>query len=96
MALPGKVLIAFGEDHGEGEEMERIRRDCFAASLGERDKFCAGVAAPVFTRRDRLMGALSLSGPKERFMPEDVERMKGPLQAAARELTKEMGGMYPV
>lgn len=91
----GKVLLAFGEDHGEGEEMDAIRRDRFAISLGERDKFCAGVAAPVFTRRDRLMGALSLSGPKERFTPDDVERMKAPLLAAARELTAELGGSYP-
>ena len=75
--------------------MDEIRNACFAVSLGERDKFCAGIAAPVFSQRNRLMGALSLSGPKERFTPAEVQRMEGLIQSAARELTEKLGGTYP-
>jgi DNA-binding IclR family transcriptional regulator len=92
----GKVLLAFGEEPQQGAEMDEIRKNCFAISLGERDKFCAGIAAPVFTRRNRLLGALSFSGPKERFEPADVERMKKDILAAAGELTTELGGDFPV
>ena len=92
----GKVLLAFGEDRATGEEMDQIRRDCLATSMGERDKFCAGMAAPVFSDRDRILGALSFSGPKERFGPADIDRMKKPMLSAARELTEKLGGRYPI
>lgn len=92
----GKVLLAFGDAPEQGAEMDEIRKTCTAISLGERDKFCAGVAAPVFSRRNRLLGALSFSGPKERFGPADVKQMKTRILAAARELTTELGGIYPV
>lgn len=92
----GKVLLAFDEEPAHGAEMEAIRRDCIAVSLGERDKFCAGVAAPVFSQRNRLLGALSFSGPRERFTPADVERMKDTILSAARELTAELGGNFPI
>lgn len=92
----GKVLLAFDMNPEAGAEMDEIRTNCVAVSLGERDKFCAGVAAPVFTRRNRLLGALSFSGPKERFEPADVKKMKADILAAARELTTALGGTYPV
>jgi DNA-binding IclR family transcriptional regulator len=95
LGAAGKVLLAFGEETDSSPEMNEIRKNCFAVSLGERDVFCAGVAAPIFSQRNRLVGALSFSGPKERFGPADVERMKGTMLAAARELTAELGGVYP-
>lgn len=92
----GKVLLAFGAEEPDSPELQQIREECFAISLGERDKFCAGIAAPVFSSGENLMGALSLSGPKERFSPEDVARMKGPLLTAARDLTEALGGTYAI
>lgn len=93
----GKVLFAFDDaEPAAGSEMDEIRKNCFAVSLGERDKFCAGVSAPVFTRRNRLLGALSFSGPKERFGPKAVEDMKVAILRAAHELSTELGGNYPV
>ena len=91
----GKVLLAFDEEPAAGAEMDEIRRNCFAISLGERDKFCAGVAAPVFSQRNRLLGALSFSGPKERFTPPDVDQMKITILKTVRELTTELGGTFP-
>lgn len=92
----GKVLMAFDDEPAAGAEMDEIRENYFAVSLGERDKFCAGVAAPVFSQSNRLLGALSFSGPKERFTPADVERMKTTMLSAVRELTREVGGTFPV
>jgi DNA-binding IclR family transcriptional regulator len=92
----GKVLLAFGEPPETGAEMDKIREACFAVSLGERDKLCAGVAAPVFSRANRLIGALSFSGPKERFQDEDVARMKTQMLTAVREISEGLGGSYPV
>lgn len=91
----GKVLLAFDSEPSSGPEMDEIRNNFYAVSLGERDKFCAGVAAPVFSQRNRLMGALSFSGPKERFAPSDVDHMKDIILKAARQLTIELGGIYP-
>ncbi|MDF1668405.1 MAG: IclR family transcriptional regulator [Roseovarius sp.] len=92
----GKVLLAFGDDKEPGGEMDEIRNTCIAVSLGERDKLCAGMAAPVFSGGQRLIGALSLSGPMERFRPDDLERMQPQLLDAAREITKQLGGTYPL
>lgn len=92
----GKVLLAFDEKTDKTPELAQIRESCFAVSLGERDEFCAGVAAPVFSHHNRLVGALSFSGPRERFGSDDVAGMKDTMLAAARELTAELGGDYPV
>lgn len=92
----GKILIAFGEPLELSEELELIRNNCFAKSLGERDKLCAGIAAPVFSSKNRLIGALSFSGPKERFSEEDIERMKPQLINAARDVSSKIGGEYPI
>ena len=90
------MLLAFAPDRPDADGMETIRENCFAISLGERDKFCAGIAAPVFSYGASLLGALSLSGPKERFSDEDVIRMRRLLLHAAKELTASFGASYPI
>lgn len=85
----GKLLLAF---HGEpGPIFDQIRHDHLAFSLGERDPSCAGVAVPVFGARNRFIGALSLSGPRERFQAEDIRRMSPMLRAAAKDLSRILG-----
>jgi DNA-binding IclR family transcriptional regulator len=91
----GKVLMAFGTPSEQGEETDGIRASGFAVSLGERDKLCAGIAVPVFSGRDRIVGALSLSGPRERFTPEDIARMLPHLLKAARRISADLGGTFP-
>lgn len=89
----GKVLTAF---HGAaGAAFERIRRERFHLSLGERDPSCAGVAAPVFGTLGRVVGALSLSGPKERFTEESIAVLRPLLAEAAKEISESLGGRYP-
>lgn len=88
----GHVLLAF--DGEEGPRYDAIRVEGWALSLGERDPACAAVAAPVFGPAG-LVGILSLSGPRERFQPEQVVQMRATLMPIAAELSREMGGAWP-
>lgn len=64
-------------------------------SIGERDPACAGVAVPIFAAGQRFLGALSLSGPRERFSATDTEEMRPRLYQAARRLCTMFGGTFP-
>jgi len=65
------------------------------SSFGERDPSCAAIACPVWGVGGQLLGALSLSGPKERFTEESVERMSNLLQKKCKALTLALGGTWP-
>jgi len=64
-------------------------------SFGEREASCAAVSAPVYAVDGRVAGALSLSGPAERFTPSAVKRMTGLVLEASRQATEAMGGQWP-
>ena len=89
----GRVLLAF--DGAAGAGFDAIRQTGFALSLGERDPICAGMAMPVFSAGGRMAGALSLSGPRERFADADVTRMRPQLRDAADRITRALGGKFP-
>lgn len=86
----GKLLRAF---YGTG-----LRPDASnvqAVSMGERDPHCAAVAVAVFGAGDEMIGAISLSGPKERFTPAAIEMMTSKSRVAAAQVTRELGGAWP-
>ncbi len=89
----GKVLLAFSGE--KGKKFEQIRNELFARSLGERDPECAGVAAPVFGAQNKILGALSLSGPRKRFNPSGIRDMRPLVSGAAKKLSLALGGIYP-
>lgn len=64
-------------------------------SFGERDPACAAVAAPVFGPAGELLGALSLSGPQERFFDAAVKKMGKWLLVAGERATVSLGGRWP-
>lgn len=64
-------------------------------SFGERDPLCGAVAAPVFGPSASLLGAISVSGPLERFSELAVERMKTLVLSAAQRATQGLGGRWP-
>lgn len=64
-------------------------------SYGERDPSCAAVATGVFGAGGELVGALSLSGPLERFSAQAVKGMTKPLLVAAERATRALGGAWP-
>jgi DNA-binding IclR family transcriptional regulator len=90
----GRVILAFDGETGEG--FDRLREECFALSLGERDPICAGMASPVFGPEGQGIGALSLSGPKERFTGDNIIRMRRLLLDAAKEITESLEGSFPL
>lgn len=83
----GRVLTAFAE-HGAAtpETTPRVM-----VSRGERDPLCGAVAAPVFGPDGELLGALSLSGPLDRFSAEATEKMSAMLLSAAEEASRALG-----
>lgn len=89
----GRVLLAYSGR--AGVQHETSRRSGYAISRGERDPNCAGLAAPVFGPIGEIAGALSLSGPEERFTDTAVARMRKLLQKAAAQLTQSLGGVPP-
>lgn len=86
----GHVILAFSAQ--PGDKYDGIRESFFAASSGERDGETAAVAAPVFGANQRLMGALSVSGPRYRMEELPAEKILPPLLREARELTRTFGG----
>lgn len=83
----GRILLAYGE-HGAATAPDVPRT---MVSQGERDPLCGAVAAPVFGARGELIGALSLSGPLDRFSPESIARMSELLLAAADQASQALG-----
>jgi DNA-binding IclR family transcriptional regulator len=86
----GKVLCAFAGDQDAG--LDAVRRDHLALSRGERSPDAAAIAAPVFGVGQRLIGALNLSGPIQRFTPAATESFGQAVREAAAELTRALGG----
>ena len=64
-------------------------------SMGERDPNCAAVACPVFGPDGEMCGAISLSGPKERFTPAAIKKMSRLASEAAASATQALGGRWP-
>ncbi len=89
----GHIILAFTGE--QGPRYDAIRAEGWATSLGERDPSCAAVAAPVFGPSRQFIGILSLSGPRERFGPQEIETMAGLLRIAASDLTRALGGVWP-
>jgi hypothetical protein len=59
---------------------------------GERDAETAAVAAPVFGAGNKLMGALSISGPRYRLEATSEARIVPVLFQFAKQLTTSFGG----
>ncbi|MES2957011.1 MAG: IclR family transcriptional regulator [Pseudomonadota bacterium] len=86
----GHVLRAFSG--ARGERFDLIRETMYAASYGERDAETAAVACPVFGHDLRLIGALSVSGPRYRIEAMGEDKVVPALFKHAHALTRTFGG----
>jgi len=86
----GKLICAF-----RGTDTAPTLDNVIATSLGERDPDCAAVAAAVFGSGNEFLGAISLSGPKDRFTESSIARQTELISAAARRATDLLGGRWP-
>ena len=89
----GKVLTTFGQGL---PATPLTAEDLLFTSFGERDPLCGAIAAPVFGPSASLVGAMSVSGPLERFSEMAVSRMKSLMLKAAQEATQNLGGKWPL
>lgn len=83
----GRLLTAYLIKHQPPTDSTLI-------SMGERDPNCAAVACPVFGPDGDLCGAISLSGPKERFTPAAIKKMSRLAHQAAVTATQALGGRW--
>ena len=86
----GKVLrkVANPQALGEGFGLLQV-------SYGERDAACGALAGPVYGPGGVLLGALSLSGPLDRFTPASTRAMAPALLRACQAATRQLGGHWP-
>jgi DNA-binding IclR family transcriptional regulator len=82
----GRVLLAFSG--AKGAVCEKVRREGYAALVGDRVPDIAGISAPVFGAGGELVGAITLSLPTHRYK----EKFIGPVREAARAVTARLGG----
>lgn len=59
------------------EALKELKRIGYTVSRGEREAGVTSIAAPIFNAQKRIVAALTISGPSERFKEEDIpERVK--------------------
>lgn len=73
------------------QELARVQELGYAASAGERDPWAAAVAAALVTGRGRVLGSISVCGPRQRFGPPEVAAYGVAVARAASTLGSEVG-----
>ena len=68
--LRSHKLVALTDEAELTRELDRIRQQGFAVSLGERQFGAASVAAPILDEHGEPIAAVSVCGPIERFRSE--------------------------
>lgn len=69
------------------DQLERIRHERWALSVGEREQGVAAIATTISDSTARVVAALCISGPTVRLTVERLEAMREPLQLAAAEVS---------
>lgn len=89
----GRVLVAF--TGAQDAASERIRTEGISITYGEATEDMAALAAPVFGRDQRFIGALSLTGPRHRFVADTISLMVPLVRDTAADITRLAGGEMP-
>ncbi|MFB9329832.1 IclR family transcriptional regulator [Paenibacillus aurantiacus] len=76
---------------GVEKDLERIRRLGYAVSTGEATEGTTGIAAPIFSYDNTVVGSLNCAGPSMRFTPELLERHSYHVRKYAEKISKELG-----
>jgi DNA-binding IclR family transcriptional regulator len=88
----GKALLAA---EGRGPDFDKLRASGYALSLGEVTPESAAIAVPVYGADGRVVAAIALSGPTQRFAASTLDTMVVTLKRAGGELTRLVGGTAP-
>ena len=68
-------------------QLDVVRAERWATSIGERENGVAAAAAPVTDSTGRVVAALCISGPTTRLTKDRLEETRAPVQACAAEVT---------
>lgn len=74
------------------EDLAEIRRQGFAVSLQEVRIDHYGLGAPIFDYRHRVVAAISVAGPKDRFPQDRIQLLIREVVAAAQDASYRLGG----
>lgn len=85
----GRVLLAY--TGMEGAVYERIRREHVVVLSGDRVPELAGVSSPAFDATGAVVGAVTLTMPRDRLAQEQAAHVL----AAAHTITDRLGGRFP-
>jgi DNA-binding IclR family transcriptional regulator len=69
------------------KELQEVREQGYAYSIGEREPEAAAVAAPIFKGKE-VVAALAISGPVQRFTPEKIRWFGEQVKQAAEHLSR--------
>ena len=97
----GKVLLAWLSNEERKKipeadavpvgELDKIRKQGYAISLGERDQGVSAISAPIFDASGRILCALAVAGPIVRLSPEVLADMAPDVVATARKISTALG-----
>lgn len=73
------------------DELRQIRAQGYAVSRGEVSEHLVAVSVPVMGMDDMAIAALNVAAPAFRTQPEDVERFRSLLTAAAQKISNGLG-----
>ncbi|HEY6015330.1 MAG TPA: IclR family transcriptional regulator C-terminal domain-containing protein, partial [Gaiellaceae bacterium] len=104
----GKVILAFlPEDEraaivsrgsaaspGLERDLVRARRDGYLIVTSDRTHGVGAISTPVFDAYGAV-AAITIAGPEERWTPERMTGVAGPLVEAAATVSAEIGGVHP-
>ena len=93
--LPRLAINTIVEPEALRRELRQVRERGYAIDDHELADTMRCIAAPVFERDGRVRMGLSISGPDSRFTFDHLQQLRGPLIAAAHELTQQLGGLAP-
>ncbi len=84
--------VTITDRHVLASTLEEIRADGYALSRGERQHGAGSVAAPLFGPGGRVVGAISVCGPINRFDDVTMTRLAPLVRDAAVEISAAIGG----
>jgi DNA-binding IclR family transcriptional regulator len=92
----GKILLAWADDGArfdvDAAALGAVRRRGWAETAGERERGVASVSAPVRDAADRVVAAISVSGPIERMGQRPGRRFAAAVKEAAESLAAVIAG----
>ena len=84
------VMMIEGGHRPSDEELTRIREKGISFSSNEIGNGTAGVAAPIFDRSGKVLGAINISAPCFRFNDELIRSCGDDIKQTAAEITKKL------